>query len=90
MITFADEKSCGKSCEQVLNRLENIDDDAEKHGIKFVKSTSVQTATKLGIDPLPALVYFEDGNPVRYNGKRANKTKVTISRAGNKNTAAMF
>lgn len=54
-----------------LNRLENIDDDAERHGIQFVKSTSVKTASRLGIDPLPALVYFEDGQPIRYNGKRA-------------------
>ncbi|EFX69653.1 hypothetical protein DAPPUDRAFT_202746 [Daphnia pulex] len=60
-------KGCGKSCEVALNRLENIDDDAERHGIQFVKSTAVKTASRLGIDPLPALVYFEDGQPVRYN-----------------------
>uniref|UniRef100_A0A0N8E4K3 L(2)01289 long form n=1 Tax=Daphnia magna TaxID=35525 RepID=A0A0N8E4K3_9CRUS len=61
-------KGCGKPCEVALNRLENIDDDAERHGIQFVKSTSVKTASRLGIDPLPALVYFEDGQPIRYNG----------------------
>ncbi|XP_045026962.1 uncharacterized protein LOC116925152 isoform X6 [Daphnia magna] len=60
-------KGCGKPCEVALNRLENIDDDAERHGIQFVKSTSVKTASRLGIDPLPALVYFEDGQPIRYN-----------------------
>ncbi|XP_046651298.1 uncharacterized protein LOC124342369 isoform X3 [Daphnia pulicaria] len=63
-------KGCGKSCEVALNRLENIDDDAERHGIQFVKSTAVKTASRLGIDPLPALVYFEDGQPVRYNGRK--------------------
>ncbi|KAI9560775.1 hypothetical protein GHT06_011727 [Daphnia sinensis] len=60
-------KGCGKPCEVALNRLENIDDDAERHGIQFVKSTSVKTASRLGIDPLPALVYFEEGQPIRYN-----------------------
>ena len=56
-----------------LSRLENIDDDAGRHGIQFVKSTSAEMAAQLNIDPLPALVYFEDGNPVRYNGKISQK-----------------
>jgi len=79
--------------------LENIDDDAERYGIHFVKSTAVKTASKLGINPLPALVYFEAGQPIRYNGKRAvTKTKIfpdrviTISLVTNSpsNAAAMF
>ena len=75
--TQLDPKGCGKSCEVALNRLENIDDDAERHGIQFVKSTAVKTATRLGIDPLPALVFFEDGQPVRYNGKKSANRRPT-------------
>ena len=52
-----------------LGRLENIDDDAARHGIKFVKSSSASLIGRLMIEPLPALVFFDDGEPVRYNGK---------------------
>lgn len=79
-----DEKSCGKSCEIALNKLENIDDDAERHGIQFVKSTSAKMASRLGVDPLPALVYFEAGQPVRYNGKRASSTTPTTTKSDRK------
>lgn len=68
VVVYFYEKSCGKSCEVALSRLENIDDDAGRHGIQFVKSTSAAMAAQLSIEPLPALVYFEDGHPVRYKG----------------------
>uniref|UniRef100_A0A0N8DDR4 L(2)01289 long form n=1 Tax=Daphnia magna TaxID=35525 RepID=A0A0N8DDR4_9CRUS len=83
-------KGCGKPCEVALNRLENIDDDAERHGIQFVKSTSVKTASRLGIDPLPALVYFEDGQPIRYNGdpsEEADALDWLISRQSRKQSS---
>lgn len=64
-----DDKSCGKVCESALSRLENIDDDAARHGIKFVKSSSSSLISRLTIETLPALIFFDDGEPVRYNGK---------------------
>jgi len=77
---LTDEKGCGKSCEVALGRLENIDDDAGRHGIQFVKSTSAAMAAQLNIEPLPALIYFEDGQPVRYKGKKNNNHKKNIQK----------
>lgn len=73
-----DDKNCGKPCEVALNQLENIDDDAARHGIKFVKSST--PSKKIAIDSLPALIYFDDGQPIRYNGKGKFNSRVTTSR----------
>ena len=79
-----DEKTCGKPCEVALNQLENIDDDAGRHGIKFVKSTSAKLIKRLGIAPLPALIYFDNGTPVRYNGKRGSPSPASPPRPSSK------
>jgi hypothetical protein len=49
--------------------LETIDDDTDKHGIQFVKSKDSKLASEIGIFSFPALVYYETGVPIMYNGK---------------------
>lgn len=53
---------------QVLEELENIDDDCDKHGIQFVKIDDRAAIKEFGIDSLPAVVYFEKGIPNVYDG----------------------
>ena len=54
---------------QVLQELENIDDDCDKHGIQFVKIDDDKAAGEFGIDSIPAIVYFEKQIPNVYDGK---------------------
>lgn len=53
----------------VLEELETIDDDADRHGIQFVKSKDAKLASEIGIFSFPALVYYETGVPIMYDGK---------------------
>lgn len=54
---------------EVLEELETIDDDTDKHGIQFVKSKDSKLASEIGIFSFPALVYYETGVPIMYDGK---------------------
>lgn len=58
------------SCETILQELENIDDDTDRHGIHFVKTKDLKFAKELGVSQFPSLVYFEDKNPSIYEGKK--------------------
>lgn len=53
---------------QVLNELEKIDDDCDRHGIQFVKIDDEKAAKDFGINSLPAIVYFEKQIPNLYDG----------------------
>lgn len=59
---------------QVLNELEKIDDDCDKHGIQFVKIDDEKAAEEFGLDDLPAIVYFEKQIPNVYDGGWVNRT----------------
>lgn len=61
---------------QVLDELEKIDDDCDKHGIQFVKIDDQAAANEFGIDSLPAVVYFERGIPNVYDGNIENEDEV--------------
>lgn len=52
----------------VLEELEKIDDDCDKHGIQFVKIDDNSAAREYGIDHIPAIVYFEKQVPNVYDG----------------------
>lgn len=54
-----------------MEELETIDDDTDKHGIQFVKSKDAKLAAEVGIFSFPALVYYETGVPIMYDGKLA-------------------
>lgn len=65
---FIDDEKC-ESCEEILEELETIDDDTDKHGIQFVKSKDSKLASAIGIFSFPALVYYETGVPIMYDGE---------------------
>lgn len=69
MCLFLDDDKCGKTCDEILEELETIDDDTDKHGIQFVKSKDSKLASEIGIFSFPALVYYETGVPIMYDGK---------------------
>lgn len=52
----------------VLEELEKIDDDCDKHGIQFVKIDDNSAAREYGIEHIPAIVYFEKQVPNVYDG----------------------
>ncbi|XP_075167249.1 hulk isoform X6 [Haematobia irritans] len=73
-VFFYDDKC--ESCSSILEELENIDDDTDKHGIQFVKSNDVKLAHEIGIFAFPALVYYETGVPIMYDGNLKNENRV--------------
>uniref|UniRef100_A0ABD2XLF9 Thioredoxin domain-containing protein n=1 Tax=Trichogramma kaykai TaxID=54128 RepID=A0ABD2XLF9_9HYME len=65
-----------ESCKEILEELETIDDDTDKHGIQFVKSKDSKLAAEIGIFSVPALVYYETGVPIMYDGNLLDETEV--------------
>lgn len=53
---------------KVLNELEKIDDDCDRHGIQFVKIEDPQAASSFGLNSVPSVVYFEKQIPNIYDG----------------------
>ena len=62
------EAACGE-CLKVLEELENIDDDTDRIGVKFVKTQDTKVAEKYGILTVPCLIYFEHGIPTLFEGQ---------------------
>ncbi|KAL4107625.1 hypothetical protein QTP88_017947 [Uroleucon formosanum] len=73
-VFFYDDKC--EACPGILEELETIDDDTDKEGIQFVKSTDSKLASEIGIFSFPALVYYETGVPIMYDGDIANENEV--------------
>lgn len=65
---YSDSDNC-PTCNEILEELETIDDDTDKQGIQFVKSKDSKLASEIGIFSFPALVYYETGVPIMYDGK---------------------
>lgn len=66
----ADSDRC-ETCPAILERLETIDDDTDKHNIQFVKTNDVKLAHEIGVFSFPALIYYETGVPIMFDGKIA-------------------
>lgn len=60
----------------VLEELEKIDDDCDKHGIQFVKIDDDRAAREFGIEETPAIVYFEKQVPNVYSGDLQNEDEI--------------
>lgn len=71
VLLVTDSEDCD-TCDDILEELETIDDDTDKHGIQFVKSKDSKLASDIGIFSFPALVYYETGVPIMYDGKLRN------------------
>ena len=55
-------------CDEALQNLEDIDDDADAVGVRMVKTDDAEFAQVNGIESFPTLVYYEHGNPHIYDG----------------------
>lgn len=64
-----------EQCTKILEELENIDDDCDRHGITFVKTKDFSVAEMYGVHEYPALVYFEDAIPNVFEGKHKQYIK---------------
>lgn len=60
----------------VLEELEKIDDDCDKHGIQFVKIDDEKAAHSYGIESVPAIVYFEKQEANVYSGDLLNEEEI--------------
>lgn len=65
-----------ETCPDILERLETIDDDTDKHNIQFVKTNDVKLAHEIGVFSFPALVYYETGVPIMFDGNLKNEKRV--------------
>ncbi|XP_046409450.1 uncharacterized protein LOC124296686 isoform X2 [Neodiprion virginianus] len=86
-VFFYDDK-CEK-CPEILEELETIDDDTDKHGIQFVKSKDAKLAAEIGIFSFPALVYYETGVPIMYDGNLLDEAEVLEWMVKQKNDASI-
>lgn len=68
MPSLSDADECA-NCAGILEELENIDDDCDRHGIVFVKTKDFSIAETYGVLEYPALVYFESSVPNVFEGK---------------------
>lgn len=63
-------------CGGILDDLENIDDDCDRHGITFVKTQDYSIAELYGINEYPVLVYFEANIANVYEGSLSKEEEV--------------
>lgn len=60
----------------ILEELEKIDDDCDKHGIQFVKIDDKKAAAEYNIPSIPAIVYFEKQEPHMYDGDLMDEDQI--------------
>lgn len=61
-----------------LAELEHIDDECDQMDITFVKIDDSAEAKEYGLDNLPAMVYFENGIPMLYEGVSSTQSHRTV------------
>uniref|UniRef100_A0A8D8UME7 Thioredoxin domain-containing protein n=2 Tax=Cacopsylla melanoneura TaxID=428564 RepID=A0A8D8UME7_9HEMI len=72
---FRTDGSCDQ-CTSILEELENIDDDCDRHGITFIKTQDLSVATQYGVSDFPCLVYFESQTPNVFEGDLSEEEEV--------------
>jgi len=65
-----------EACDEAIKQLEQIDDDADAVGVKFVKTDEAEFAAEYGIETFPAILYFENKQPSIYDGDAAEETEL--------------
>lgn len=60
----------------ILEELEKIDDDCDKHGIQFVKIDDKKAAAEYNIPSIPAIVYFEKQEAHVYDGDLMDEEQI--------------
>ena len=72
---FADTEDC-EACDEAIKQLEQIDDDADAVGVKFVKTDEKAFAVEYGIETFPTIIYFEGKQPSIYDGDASEETEL--------------
>ena len=83
-ISSTDSDRCER-CAADIQALEQIDDDTDAVGVKFVKTDDAGFAKEVGITDFPTIVYFEKGDPIIYEG-RVQALQFSDRRKGNRRT----
>ena len=65
-----------ETCDEAIKQLEQIDDDADAVGVKFVKTDEKAFADEYGIDAFPTILYFEGKQPSIYDGDPSEETEL--------------
>ena len=63
-------------CARVLEQLEKIDSGLDEFGIVLVRTHDLGKAGEMWISRFPALVYFRNGEPLRFPGRLENSLSV--------------
>ena len=58
-----------RKLEQLLEKMETIDDDCSSRDISFVKTAEKEAIDVYGITKLPSLVFFKQDIPNLYEGE---------------------
>ena len=64
---MADDDHC-PICDEALQNLEDIDDDADAVGVRMVKTDDTAFSEFIGLSQFPSIVYYEHSNPHIYDG----------------------
>ena len=67
-MSFSDDPEARK-LDQLLEKMETIDDDCSKRDISFVKTAEKEAIEVYGIAKLPSLVFFKQDIPNLYEGE---------------------
>ncbi len=67
---FSDDPDSRK-LEQLLEKMETIDDDCSKRDISFLKTSEKEAIETFGIGKLPSLVFFKQEIPNLYEGEKS-------------------
>ena len=79
IILFSNQDSPDEQdCQEALKQLEQIKDETDAIGIKFVKTMDKAFVKKYGIVDLPTIVYFEEETPSIYDGKTCLFTQIHL------------
>lgn len=63
-------------CDDALDEIEGIDDDAEKFSVDFVKINDKRLAKTYGIKKFPALSFFQDGEITIFKGDMTDEDEM--------------
>ena len=67
-MSFSDDPESRK-LDQLLEKMETIDDDCSKRDISFVKTAEKEAIEAYGIAKLPSIVFFKQDIPNLFEGK---------------------
>ncbi len=66
-ISITDRPNCDL-CSESIRQLEDVDDDAESVGARFVKTDDASFVREFGVRRFPTILYFEREAPSIYEG----------------------